>query len=170
METCAVPQCQEPVRRRGWCNKHYMRWYRGRDPHDLLRRGRPRVDRSTLPRGWAQDDQGRWWYYDAKQRTLGEERTCAMCGKTFPFKVAMQKHQPGLYCSRVCANKADKPGRREARGGKGRYINSQGYVQIQVARGKFRSEHRLVMEQHLGRSLLPTETVHHRNGVKTDNR
>jgi hypothetical protein len=44
-----------------------------------------------------------------------------------------------------------------------------GYVMLTV-RGRRMLEHRYVMERMLGRRLLGTETVHHINGVRHDNR
>ena len=37
-------------------------------------------------------------------------------------------------------------------------------------KGKYKYEHRVVMEQVIGRELLSTETVHHKNGNRKDNR
>ena len=58
----------------------------------------------------------------------------------------------------------------------GRKRETQGYILILNPQHIFANncgyvrEHRLVMEEHLGRYLLPTEVVHHINGVKDDNR
>src|SRR4030042_684677 len=58
----------------------------------------------------------------------------------------------------------------------GRIVDKGGYVLIKMNQHPFAScngyirEHRLVMEQKLGRYLLPSEVVHHINGTRNDNR
>jgi len=64
-----------------------------------------------------------------------------------------------------------------------RRITSGGYIAVRVPldhphawgptalkRFRYAYEHVIVMVAHLGRRLAPGETIHHRNGNKTDNR
>jgi hypothetical protein len=57
----------------------------------------------------------------------------------------------------------------------GRKSDRDGYVQIRTIagngnKGKYTYEHRLVMQEMIGRPLIKGETVHHKNGIRNDNR
>lgn len=54
----------------------------------------------------------------------------------------------------------------------GRYLAPNGYIRLlsKDERCNFRYEHRVVMENHIGRRLKKREQIHHINGIKHDNR
>lgn len=65
-----------------------------------------------------------------------------------------------IFCNRICANLAQN---------KGGHIHHSGY-RILTKNGKQIPEHRYMMEQQLHRTLKPYENVHHKNGIRDDNR
>lgn len=108
------------------------------------------------------------------------QRVCVSCGKTFgipPGKARdLEKRGIAFYCGTPCKGKAGP----RRNGGLGhRNITADGYVMVYVPpedrppymrQYPTHREHRIVMGQKLGRHLGPSETVHHINGDRTDNR
>ena len=99
----------------------------------------------------------------AKMHRIKNERKCKICSKLF---VPKHNKSPGIYCSYTCASKARmKP-----------IIMRRGYKYIKLPNHPntttqgYYAEHRLVMEQYLGRILDKKEVVHHINHIKADNK
>jgi hypothetical protein len=111
---------------------------------------------------WHLDHPG---YSAAKAKAWKKERAakCQKCGKDIV---------PGAtHCNRCKIGFAENSPRWKG----GRFYNTGGYVLVYApthphANRSYVFEHRLVMEAHLGRTLLLTEVVHHINGVHDDNR
>lgn len=100
-----------------------------------------------------------------KLKRVDRTVVCKTCGKEFERPHGKQQ----IYCSRSCS----QTGRMctgQIRKSDGHVSNhSAGYL-IQKVGTRWVMQHRLVMEGMLGRNLEPYEHVHHKNGVRNDNR
>lgn len=83
---------------------------------------------------------------------------CEKCGRLAPRRRG--NHLRKRFCSHDCEIAS-----RESPG----FLDKHGYRILRI-RGREVPEHRIVMEGMIGRPLLAAETVHHKNGMRADNR
>lgn len=159
--TCKAPNCSLLATSRGLCRKHYMReWNKEKRLEKAPVCNWPGCTNKTGGKGPA-------------IRCLEHRRLCAVmergviCGKTCTKSntCAVHYNRMNIYGS------YDKPvhDRPEVKWS----LSPHGYlIRTVVTDGKkdYQIQHRMVMEDHLGRKLLPVENVHHRNGDRADNR
>jgi len=85
-------------------------------------------------------------------------------------KYLLKRYTPKQKRRTVLTNFRQPKGKNSPNWKGGREITKAGYVRLWISRTERVMEHRLVMEEHLGRKLSRDEVVHHINGNNADNR
>lgn len=180
-KTCTIEGCGRKHNRRGLCQTHDKRLRKGQ-PLDApirvvgSRDGLCLVDDCERPKrsslGYCEPHLRRHQKgtpMDVPIRVVGVYRVCRLdeCTSKHYGHGLCRFHYDRYYRG----VDLEKP--RQA----GSYVDKKGYIQVWVGKGHpsanstgYACQHRLVVEEVIGRTLLRSENVHHRNGDKSDNR
>jgi hypothetical protein len=109
---CSIPDCEDPAKSRGWCNKHYRRWRRFGDPLHPTRPYRGLGQRGTLAeRFWVKVDRrgpGECWPWLAATNLQGYGQINIGGRPHLASHVALELTQgplgPGLIACHRCDN------------------------------------------------------------------
>jgi hypothetical protein len=108
---CSVSGCDRPVRARGWCGAHYMRWRRNGDPGTDVRTRRREVGLTNEERFWQRVEKqsnGCWvWTGGKNQKGYGTMYTSkTVKAHRFAYELIVGPIPEGLQLDHLCRNPA----------------------------------------------------------------
>lgn len=110
----------------------------------------------------------RWVNLKSKSKAIPYRTRCHKCACNLPiYSLNCAKGQKGKFGSE---SGAWKGGRYKSEGYMFVYVHPSDFFYSMRRKNGYVLEHRLIMAQHLNRCLLDWEVVHHKNGIKNDNR